>query len=108
MYIFRQFVGSYNAVMRSVGLAFQTLDHIVSEDAMAPFQFRRFVGTLPIAAGGEREERLAEVAQAVVQIFGILRRNRAAVAGVGEQDLPFSVDLAADGRAQLVHRIPGT
>jgi hypothetical protein len=108
MHILGQFVGGYDAVVRrGVGLAFQTLDHIVSEDAVAAFELGRFVATFAIAAGGQREQRLGEVSEPMIQALGIFGRNGAAVAGIGQQDLPLGVNLAADGGAQFVHGIAG-
>ena len=102
-----EFVGGDHAIAGGIGGAFHALHDVVGEDAVAALQIGDFEGLLAGAAGGEGEEALAEIAEAAVEVFGILGRDGAGVAGVGEEDFGLGLDLAADHAAEFVHGIAG-
>ena len=109
MHVLGELVGGHDAIARSIGRAYHALHHVVRENAVAALQIGGFKGALTRAAGSEREERLVQLAERVIQAFGILqgdgRGDGARVAGVGEQDLRPGPDLAAHHRAELIHRV---
>ena len=75
---------------------------------MPAFEIGTFERPLTVAAGGEREERWLRPASVLFMFCGIFRADGAAVAGVGQQDFPLGVDLAAQGCAQFIHGVAGS
>src|ERR1043166_5759676 len=101
-----QLVGSHHPVTRLVCLALQPLHDVVSENAVTIPPVLAFKGPLTVPARRERKHRAGEIEQALVQLLRLgIRGNRAAVAGVGQQNLPLRPDPRAGYGAQSVHRI---
>src|SRR5262245_48901660 len=98
MDVLGEFVGGHDPILGSIGGAFESLLHVVGEYAVAAFEIGAFERLFAHAAGGKGEERLIEIGERAVEILRVFRRDGAAVAGIGEQDLPF-LDLSADHRA---------
>ncbi len=91
-----------------VGLPLQALHHVVGEDAVAAAPVRALVRHFAVAAGGHRKQAFVGAEQLVVDGLDVgIGVDGAAMAGVGEQNLPFALYLGSEHPPQLLHRIPG-
>src|SRR6185503_1830785 len=66
VHILGELIGGDDAIAGAIGGAFHALHDVVGEDAVAAFEIGHFVGALARAAGGEGEEALAEIAEALI------------------------------------------
>ncbi len=104
--IFGQLVGGDDPITALIRRPLQAPDHIVSEDAVAATPVRTLERSLAVTARGQREDRAAQVEQRAVDRLDVgLRRDRAAVAGIGQQHLPLRLDQRAKRVSEIRHRI---
>ena len=61
MNVFGEFVGGHHAIAGSIGFALQSFNDVVRENAMAATPLRALEGLLPVAAGGEGEQRAVQI-----------------------------------------------
>ena len=107
-----ELVGGDHAVAVGVGLAFEALDDVVGEDAVAAAPVGALKALLAVAAGGEREERLLQVEQRGVDRGAVVELSACGVMAPEWQASVMStfhlpLILRADVRAEGVHGVGG-
>jgi hypothetical protein len=106
MDVLGKLIGIDDAIAIRVRLALDSLDDVVGKDPMPATPTIALEALFAVPARRQREQRLLQIEQRIRHLLPVgLRCDRAGVAGVRNQHLPLTLDLAADHRTQRVHRV---